>query len=289
LTVTTPPPPVGNIVVSGNGLAPTVNWSVQSGSPATNETVYIFNALSPGAPEQGAAYASPVLPANTTSFTIPSGVLSAGQLYTISVQADVNAIGVGTEARSRTFSAALVAQPGTMAPVVIPTVLPTPSAFSGPIYSFNSPVAAGVPITIDPLAAIGYIFQTGATDPNFASVELPNIGNPNPYSLYLWNGSTFVFDTSLDANTVFDFASGGVNEFEILGIDPNVGLDPNSATDFATTLTFVADGQFTGTMTPIENTPLPAALPLFATGLGGLGLLGYRRKRKSRVSLLGAA
>jgi hypothetical protein len=26
--------------------------------------------------------------------------------------------------------------------------------------------------------------------------------------------------------------------------------------------------------------PLPAALPLFATGLGGLGLLGWRRKRK---------
>ena len=28
-------------------------------------------------------------------------------------------------------------------------------------------------------------------------------------------------------------------------------------------------------------TPLPAALPLFATGLGGLGLLGWRRKRKA--------
>jgi hypothetical protein len=30
-------------------------------------------------------------------------------------------------------------------------------------------------------------------------------------------------------------------------------------------------------------TPLPAALPLFATGLGGLGLLGWRRKRKARA------
>jgi hypothetical protein len=34
-------------------------------------------------------------------------------------------------------------------------------------------------------------------------------------------------------------------------------------------------------------TPLPAALPLFASGLGALGLLGWRRKRKSRASLLG--
>jgi hypothetical protein len=30
-------------------------------------------------------------------------------------------------------------------------------------------------------------------------------------------------------------------------------------------------------------TPLPAALPLFATGLGGLGLLGWRRKRKAQA------
>jgi hypothetical protein len=31
------------------------------------------------------------------------------------------------------------------------------------------------------------------------------------------------------------------------------------------------------------STPLPAALPLFATGLGGLGLLGWRRKRKAQA------
>ena len=30
-------------------------------------------------------------------------------------------------------------------------------------------------------------------------------------------------------------------------------------------------------------TPLPAALPLFATGLGGLGLLGWRRKRRAQA------
>jgi len=31
----------------------------------------------------------------------------------------------------------------------------------------------------------------------------------------------------------------------------------------------------------VFTTPLPAALPLFATGLGALGLLGWRRKRKA--------
>jgi hypothetical protein len=33
----------------------------------------------------------------------------------------------------------------------------------------------------------------------------------------------------------------------------------------------------------ITTTPLPAALPLFATGLGGLGLLGWRRRRKAQA------
>ena len=40
--------------------------------------------------------------------------------------------------------------------------------------------------------------------------------------------------------------------------------------NFNTTATFSAD-----------VVPLPAALPLFATGIGGLGLLGWRRKRKA--------
>ena len=34
----------------------------------------------------------------------------------------------------------------------------------------------------------------------------------------------------------------------------------------------------------LTATPLPAALPMFATGLGALGLLGWRRKRKALVA-----
>jgi len=39
-------------------------------------------------------------------------------------------------------------------------------------------------------------------------------------------------------------------------------------------------GQWSVTMS-VDTTPLPAALPLFASGLGALGLLGWRRKRKA--------
>lgn len=48
-------------------------------------------------------------------------------------------------------------------------------------------------------------------------------------------------------------------------LDPNHDLLPN---DF-----------ITGAV--VNQTPLPAALPLFATGLGALGLLGWRRKKKA--------
>jgi hypothetical protein len=40
------------------------------------------------------------------------------------------------------------------------------------------------------------------------------------------------------------------------------------------------DDTFVFTNVTAANTPLPAALPLFATGCGGLGLLGWRRARK---------
>jgi hypothetical protein len=39
---------------------------------------------------------------------------------------------------------------------------------------------------------------------------------------------------------------------------------------------------FLAAMTTALETPLPAALPLFATGAGLLGLLGWRRKRKAK-------
>ena len=35
------------------------------------------------------------------------------------------------------------------------------------------------------------------------------------------------------------------------------------------------------TVVSVVQTPVPAALPLFATGLGLLGLLSWRRKRKA--------
>jgi hypothetical protein len=63
-------------------------------------------------------------------------------------------------------------------------------------------------------------------------------------------------------------------------IDPVFTVDPNFADAGLFSLGF-SDG--------IENvaqsaTPLPGALPLFATVLGGWGVLGWRRKKKTRIA-----
>ena len=75
-------------------------------------------------------------------------------------------------------------------------------------------------------------------------------------------------------------------------VDPYFFIDPSLDPTFtggppAYTFIFSADiGNFPPGSGPPSETPLPAALPLFTTGLGALGLLGWRRKRKQSGALM---
>jgi hypothetical protein len=68
---------------------------------------------------------------------------------------------------------------------------------------------------------------------------------------------------------------------QVVPFDTNLTLAAGDTVEFA-----VTDGggsQNTGLDASLTLTPLPAALPMFATGLGALGLLGWRRKRKAQA------
>lgn len=104
-------------------------------------------------------------------------------------------------------------------------------------------------------------------------------------------GSTFDLDTSNKGVFTgdFDIASGVEYEVDMFAyvsahgassgaaaIDPMLTVDPNFFD--GNDLNFIFSN---GISNGVSSTPLPAALPLFAGGLGVMGLLARRRKRKA--------
>jgi hypothetical protein len=100
------------------------------------------------------------------------------------------------------------------------------------------------------------------------------------------NPSTTLFN--LYDNTTNSYLQGGqsvtktldgwLSTFAVLGADQLQGIWIGEG------LTGGNTGADSLTVNSLTVTPLPAALPLFATGLGALGLLGRRRKRKAQAT-----
>jgi hypothetical protein len=111
--------------------------------------------------------------------------------------------------------------------------------------------------TLEGLSITGLGSYMGAD--NLLDIPIPGGGEPDS------NGISFI--------------AGGVS-FNVFQDGPYIYLYTSNSTS-----NFVGFGAGPA---PVSTTPLPAALPLFAAGLGAMGLFGWRRKRKGAAALAAA-
>ena len=100
--------------------------------------------------------------------------------------------------------------------------------------------------------------------------------------------NTFDMTSAASYNPAFIAAEGGTTAAAFAALV--AGISDGQAYINIHSMMF-PNGERLGILEPggLTQTPLPAALPLAATGFGLFGLLGWRRKRKVRASLLEAA
>jgi hypothetical protein len=120
-----------------------------------------------------------------------------------------------------------------------------------------------------------------------AQLNIPNISVVpcgSPYCNFLAYEGVFEgagFTLGLNA---FPAGNGPYESGVISGMTPGPSGSVASGCIVDPTPCNFAATSFFGTLTETSTTPLPTALPLFATGLGALGLLGWRRKRKAQAA-----
>ncbi len=268
------------ITNSVSGVNPKISWVLPAGVTPNAFSILIFDRGAPLAGGGDNTVHQADLPPNQTSYTFPT-VLSTGQTLQIGHQYSINfqlidtrdGTAVGTLGNLLTRSLSFFDfTPETNS--VLPGNIGLPMVHAG-VYHFNvGGVGPDSKTFIDPAIAVGYKYAIGMGDPNFASVILPDVGGG------VFDLSFLATEVTLDADVQYFFPAGGVADFTVTGIDPAAELDPADTSAFLTGLTFVKDGSFTGTMTPLtETVPEPGSLTLLASGLLGLPL--FRRGRRS--------
>jgi len=147
-----------------------------------------------------------------------------------------------------------------------------------PALPLNGPLTGTVTVTGGSVTAADVSYSLGGLSPfNGVFSSGPDTGNRWDLTLFSGSGDLLGLVLSLTppAATLLGYAGGG---FEIASL-----LDPK-CNNYSCQLSSSQGSLTTGPVT----TPLPAALPLFSTGLGAMALLGWRRKRKNASAISAA-
>jgi hypothetical protein len=83
--------------------------------------------------------------------------------------------------------------------------------------------------------------------------------------------------TAIDFRALFPIANSTSQEVFLLTLILGSEFIANRVGEFT-------DHKVVSTSATFSQVPLPATLPLFASGLAGLGLLGWRRKKKTTLN-----
>jgi hypothetical protein len=155
-------------------------------------------------------------------------------------------------------------------------------------FQIFAPGGLVVPTSVNIIASASLFSSAGATSSDVLTVNGTKVvnatsidGNNNGAFTTTATISSVFTNTPTDfliEMSVFAFAhpSGTATTF----LDPFLFLD-QSLVDLGYSI-IVSPG-IGNSLDVASATPLPAALPLFATGLGSLGLLGWRRKKKAKL------
>jgi hypothetical protein len=174
-------------------------------------------------------------------------------------------------------------------PVLVFTVGLTACALVLTGHSANATVINSVSFTgsdIDPTVTIygsGFGSEPAGTAVSTLGYSPPDHFTGSDYGNSLWIYDATGFRAGRNYSAEFDWIGLLVSSYTPTEIVFTFGSGYPSYGEFVQGNAFTASVDGVTYSGDVNYTPIPAALPLFATGLGGLGLFGWRRKRKAKA------
>ena len=175
--------------------------------------------------------------------------------------------------RVRTIITVAAALWGVSAAALLATVSPASAILISTVETWYLGSTAGSPITSYDFGSVPDGSNPSVTlilklSPALAITGHSTPSTTAPFSIGTFGSSTCETDLCINVQTYFNPLSPGPYS-ENLGVPYDIStVDPTASITL------------NGTGVP-GQTPLPAALPLFASGLGAMGLLAWRRRRKA--------